>query len=511
MTAPAPATGQDGHTTRANVAKGAGMAFLGRIGAVIEAVSQPVFTQLFGLATYGMFIALWSYGRIATMIADFAMTTALQRFGSGAADDKTAHGVLRLALVVSLGLAVLLALATTFAAPLAARWLNVAEADARHLPAIIALYAWALPLWTFIEVATAAVRARHAFGPEIRVRIFYEQGSRLIFATGFFLLGWQSHGLFAAHLASLLLAALLALRLLSRHYDLKLLLTARLTADQRAEILGFCWAMMPANLVKRLFSDLPPLALNLMLPGAAGAQASGLYGIARKIASIVQIVRQSFDYVIAPLTAANARIDWATVQVMAEFATRIAALLVLPLAGAIVALSADIAAIFGPGAMAGVALIVALALGRAVETLAGPAGAILEVIGLRRLPLAVNLGGLALATAIAVVLVPQHGALGMAAGVAVGLNAAAWTSAWLLSRMHGLRPFGRTFVRAVAGGLAGFGLLLAAGLGAPDAWRWAIVLALLAPVYWLAIRFGLAKADRAALRGKPWRKKRSAP
>ncbi|RME66774.1 MAG: polysaccharide biosynthesis protein, partial [Alphaproteobacteria bacterium] len=279
----------------AAVARGAGTAFLGRAGAVIEAVSQPVFTQLFGLATYGMFIALWSYGRVAAMIADLAMTTALQRFGSAARNEETAHGVLRLALAVSTGLAVLLAALTCALAPVAARWLNVAAEDEAHLPAIIAFYAWSLPLWTFIEVATAAVRARHAFGPEIRVRIFYEQGSRLAFAIGFFFLGWHSYGLFAAHMASLSLAALLSLRLLTRYYDFGMLLRCPLNGDQRREILGFCLAMMPANLAKRLFSDLPPLLLNLMLPGAAGAQAAGLYGIARKIASVVQIVRQSFD------------------------------------------------------------------------------------------------------------------------------------------------------------------------------------------------------------------------
>ncbi|GAB4137650.1 MAG: hypothetical protein Tsb0016_03000 [Sphingomonadales bacterium] len=487
---------------RASVARGAGMAFLGRSGAAIEAISQPVFTQLFGLATYGMFIALWSYGRIATMIADFAMTTALQRFGSGAASDAAAHAVLRLALTVSLGLACLLALATSLAAPWAAGLINVASADAPHLAAIIALYAWALPLWVFVEVATAAIRARHAFGPEIRVRIFYEQGSRLIFAVGFFLAGWQSYGLFAAHLASLGLAAALAFRLLLRHYNLKLLLTSQLTADHRREILGFCLAMMPANLAKRLFSDLPPLALNLMLAGAAGAQAAGLYGIARKIASIVQIVRQSFDYVMAPLTAASARIDWPKVRLMYGFATRVAALMVLPLAATIIALRVEIATIFGPGAIAGIGLIAALCAGRAVETLAGPAGAVLEVVGQRRLPLLTNWAGLALALALAAWLVPHWGPLGMAMAMAVGLNLSAWSSAWLLRRRHALTPFDRMFGRAILSGLAVSMLLLGAGLVVAPPWRLALLLALLGPSYWLAARLGLSTEDRAALRRK---------
>ena len=51
------------------------------------------------------------------------------------------------------------------------------------------MFAWALPLWTFIEIATSAARARRAFGPEIRLRIFWEQIARILFAVGFFLLG----------------------------------------------------------------------------------------------------------------------------------------------------------------------------------------------------------------------------------------------------------------------------------------------------------------------------------
>ena len=39
--------------TRGDVARGAGLAGLSRAGALIEALAQPLYTWLFGIATYG--------------------------------------------------------------------------------------------------------------------------------------------------------------------------------------------------------------------------------------------------------------------------------------------------------------------------------------------------------------------------------------------------------------------------------------------------------------------------
>ncbi|MCV5648882.1 hypothetical protein OFN55_39775, partial [Escherichia coli] len=60
-------------------------------------------------------------------------------------------------------------------------------------------------------------------------------------------------------------------------------------------------AVLPSNIVSRLFADAPPLILNAIIPGAGGASAAGLFAIARKLASGVQLIRQAFSYVMAPL------------------------------------------------------------------------------------------------------------------------------------------------------------------------------------------------------------------
>jgi hypothetical protein len=52
--------------TRDEVARGAFLAGLSRAGAVIEAVAQPLYIWLFGLATYGVYVVLWAVINLAT-------------------------------------------------------------------------------------------------------------------------------------------------------------------------------------------------------------------------------------------------------------------------------------------------------------------------------------------------------------------------------------------------------------------------------------------------------------
>src|SRR4249919_2709897 len=211
--------------TRADVARGAGLAGLSRMGALIEALAQPLYTWLFGIATYGIYVVLWGAVNLATNIVHLSMPLALQRVVPRQ-DEEAAHGAVKLALLIALIPSSLIALIVTFNAAAIAAIFSAAPEDATRLPQAVALFVWALPLWTFVEVATSAARARRAFGPEIRLRIFWEQVARILFAILFFLLGAGSIGLMAAHLCSLAVTAALCIPLLGRYYDLGLLLRA---------------------------------------------------------------------------------------------------------------------------------------------------------------------------------------------------------------------------------------------------------------------------------------------
>lgn len=484
------------------VAKGAGLAALSRLGALIEVIAQPAYTWMFGLAGYGVYVVLWAAINILANVLDLAMGQALQRLVPAEDDTDRQHGAVKFALLTGTGLGMAAALAMTLSADWLASFVAAAPAEAERLPQAIAMFAWSLPLWIFVEIATAAARAKRAFGPEIRLRIFWEQVARLVFAAGFFAIGFDLTGLLLGHMLSLALTAILSAQLLGRYYDLGRLWRAPMPALLRRSVLSSGVAMMPPAIARRAYNDLPPILLNLMVPGAAGATAAGLYGIARKIASIPLIVRQSFLYVLSPLASAQAAADRSAMLPMYRFSTHLSLLLAVPLAGFLILVASDVLSAFAPGAAAALPVLVVLLAARAGEAVIGPATPIIEMVGHRALPLFNSLIGLVLWLAVALWLVPTYGAFGMAIAVSIAVVATAWAAVVELRISDGLTPFGAGFWRAVASGTLIIAALWLAGeaFGQLGMTLRAIgLLFLFWPLLWLGLRFGLDANDKAAL------------
>lgn len=487
--------------TRGEVARGAGLAGLARAGALIEAVAQPLYVWLFGLAAYGIYVVLWGAVNLAANLIDLSMTSALQRIVPAEEGEARVHGAVKFALLVSVLPAALAAALVTVEAEAVAALFSAAPEDAARLPQAVALFAWALPLWTFVEVATSAARARRAFGPEIRVRILWEQAARILFALGFFLLGAGGIGLMAAHLCSLALTALLSLRLLGRYYDLRLLVRAPAGGALARLVLVSGLALLPSNLARRLLIDAPPVVLNLMLPGAAGASAAGLFEIARKISTVPHIVRQAFQYVLGPLSAAQARADRAAIGPLYRFASRVSTALVVPLGGLLIFAGADILSVYRAEVKAALPLLWVLVAARVAEAVVGPAATIVEMTGHRLLPLINSLGGVALWAGLAWWLTPLWGSFGMAVAVAAGTLVSSYAATIELKVSDGLSPFDRKLAQGLAIALAGFAAMALADRLTRGPAGFALLFGLWAAASWTALRYGLTRDDRLALGG----------
>ncbi len=487
--------------SREEVARGAGLAGLARGGALIEAVAQPLYVWMFGLAGYGIYVALWAAISLLTNLLDLSMTSALQRVVPTQDSEEKVHGAVRLAILTTVIPAILVAAVISLFAEEVSRIFSAAPEDAARLPTAIALFAWALPLWTFVEVATSAARARRAFGPEIRLRIFWEQAARLLFAATFFAFGFQSLGLMAAHLCSLILVALLSLRLLSRYFDLGMLRRAPIGRAVAADLMLSGLALLPANLSRRLLIDAPPLILNLVIPGARGASAAAIFEIARKLSTVPHIVRQAFQYVLAPLSSAQAHADRRAIEPLYRFASRVSTALVVPLSGLIVFAGVDILSVYRSEAMAALPLLAILCAARAVEAMAGPAAILIEMTGHRALPLLNSALAILLWILLGLWLTPSLGALGMAVAVSAAIILSTWAASVELRLAEGLSPFDRYWARALAIALAGTALmgLVPIVTGGPP--RFLLLLLSWAATSWTALRFGLEDEDRRALGG----------
>jgi O-antigen/teichoic acid export membrane protein len=119
--------------------------------------------------------------------------------------------------------------------------------------------------------------------------------------------------------------------------------------------------------------------------------------------------------------------------------------------------------------------------------------------GHRLLPLLNSLIGVALWAVLAMLLVPAAGAFGMAIAVAAATVLVAYAATLELRISDGLSPFDGKLFLGLGIALAGVVLMAVAEALTVGPIRFFSVLLLWAATSWLALRFGLNRADREAL------------
>ena len=266
----------------------------------------------------------------------------------------------------------------------------------------------------------------------------------------FFYAGLDTYGLFLAHLLSVILAALLAFRLISKHYDMRAVFRAPITGPIARDMRKYGFSVMPSNLIKKLFSEFPVMMLNFVLPGGAGAAAGGYYSVARKLASALQVVRLAFEYVMAPLAAEKAgKNDKHRLADMYAFATRMSVALALPFGAALYLARADILSALEPEFQAAAAAIAILVAGRVLEAASGPSQSIIEMLGHRFLPPVNGIVGLTIFIWLGMMLIPEKGVTGAAIAAAVGLNITAYLAFFQAAILFKLFPYRADFLKPV--------------------------------------------------------------
>ena len=460
-----PVDGQaDGGVSNRDVAKGAGTTLLARLGGVLDLLTQPLYVWLFGLASYGFYGALWAAINLIENVADLGMTSAMQRVVPQAKSAQEEASALRASFILALIPCTLIAAIVSFTAVPVATFFNASDQDSGQVVDAIRWFAWALPLWAFVEIATSALRSKRLFGAEIRLRLLWEQLVRLGFVLIFFAMGFGMLSLVYAHLLSLTIICLLCIRLLNQHFELRLLLVGPVRDPMFNEALKAGLAVLPVNIVTRLFGDGPAIALNAILPGSAGAIAGGLFIIARKVSSVVQLVRTAFAYVLAPLASSASAYGKDKVAGIYGFSTRLSFALAVPLGAMLAASGPTLLPLFGPGAEAALFALVLLTLARVAEAVFGAATPIQQVTSAHLDQQLGSLLGLGVAVLLAWWLTPDYGLNAMAIAVSVGLVIAALLPLFqlhIIDKLHPFAaPFGTVMVRATLVAAAGAALAL---------------------------------------------------
>lgn len=505
MAQPNMADNQTGEKSGASrrVAKGIGATALARLGALVEIVAQPLYVLMFGLAGYGLYAVLWAAINLIENFCDLGMTSAMQRTVPRSANDEDAAAALRTAMALGVGPCLVAAAIIAWQAPAIAPFVNAAAADADLVAPAMRLFIWALPLWAFVEIATSALRARMLFGAEIRLRIVWEQIIRLVFAIAFYAAGLGLIGLFIAHLCSLTVTAALSLRLLARHYRLEAVVAGPIWPPVAKETALAGLSILPANIAARLFSDAPALIVNQLLPGAQGAAAGGLFTVARKLSSVVQLVRFAFVYVLAPLAASSERHDREEVREIYAYAVRLILVIAAPLAAVLAAGSGPLLSLFGHDAQIAQTAVIILLFARAAEAILGISLPVLQVVAAFRHQLTASLVGLVIAVLAGIWLDGRLSSLNaVTLATAIGLVVTAAIPMAQLWRVEALNPFTVEFPRVALAALAAAivgGVLASAAAHLPNAVALPLVIAIAAASIWVSARLALPLADRQSL------------
>ncbi|GAB1693364.1 lipopolysaccharide biosynthesis protein [Krasilnikovia sp. M28-CT-15] len=492
-----------GATPGAEVRRSARSGVVGLLGAAVNGacgfVLTAVVVRVLGAPGAGaMFsvIGLVSIlGPLCCLGADTALMWALPRRAAGPSGD--AARLLPLAVVPTLGLAVLVA---------AAGWVVAPAVDAALLGSgdatLVRLAFVGLPVFTVATVLLAAVRATRPVTTYVGVQLVAVPLARPLLIGVAVAAGGSVTAAFAGWLLPLAAAAVAAGLLVAGPLGVT---RARLrpTAADRRWFWGFALPRAVSTVI-----DAGGMWFGVLLTAAlAGPAEAGVFGAVCRYALAGLLVMQGLRVAIAPqlsrLLGAGRRAEAAAVH---RRITAVVVLLSWPAYLLLAVFAPAFLALFGAPFAAGAAPMAVLAVAMLVNVGVGTVQTVLLMSGNSRGHLAAAASGLALYLLGCLVLVPRHGALGAAVAWSVGIVAENVIAAVLVRRTLGEPLAGRALAGTALAALAGTGAAAAVGVAVAGRGPAGLALALgllavgaLVPLGNARVRAGL-RAARALVR-----------
>jgi O-antigen/teichoic acid export membrane protein len=195
----------------------------------------------------------------------------------------------------------------------------------------------------------------------------------------------------------------------------------------------------------------------LILGAFVDAADVGLYNAAFRIAWFLQLILLSFG-VFPPIVADlynRGRVE--ELRSLLDRTTRWIFSAMFPLFLVIVLFPKELIGVFGPEFMEGWPILVALSFLFLVDALTGQVGPVLRMTGNQGIEAAINATSVVLSVLVNLILVQQHGVLGVAVGTTLILSLQRVSKAIALYIVLGIHPYDRCFLRPVAVGLLGLG------------------------------------------------------
>jgi O-antigen/teichoic acid export membrane protein len=363
--------------------------------------------RLSGQALLGAFAILFALRAIIALICGLGMRIAMTKFVAASrarADYAELRGAVRIGVGATLSAAVVAGALLALLAPLLAEQVF----DQPSMTGPMRVVAVSLPFAVLQDVTLAATQGFQSMRAFARIGMILEPLCRLGLTTFSLVAGWGLMGLAGGLLVASMIGGLSGAYALGRR--------VRALPDAPP---FYPWQSLPRFASVSWVASMATqgiLWVDVVLLGAMVATEDvGVYQVATRAVMACMIV-------ITPLTASMApRIahHWETNQIdrlsdnyrdVVRWTWRLS---IVPLA-LVFAAPAAVLALFGPGFHEGVAVVLILASGALVESLAAPSAVLLNQIGRNRLNMVINVSALVGNIALNLALIPAFGIAGAA-------------------------------------------------------------------------------------------------
>jgi O-antigen/teichoic acid export membrane protein len=450
------------------VAKGGAVQIVGQITQrSLLFLFNAIAFRILGRDLYGLYRVVSQVLSIAGQIGLAGFNYAAMHFIARARASQR-HGEVKGALRVAVVSSLIASAIVVVGLVIAAGWISSIFSDPRRDDSdfIVVLRAGIpyVPLFALMQVLRYCTQAYKTMVPSVIAGNIVQPAARFILGVAVLAAGAEVLGLIVTLWVSIALgtgAAVWSLR--------RMLTDAERSAERRANAGAMVRFALPQGGSSLLGTQ--ALGLGLLVLGAIkGDAAAGLFGIALSLQGPGTVFLSGIVNIWAPVVAElHEKRQIERLESLYQTITRWVATFSLPVFAALMIQPDLFAELFGgKNAVDAASAVAILAVGNIFYTCTGPTGYVLSMTGRPGINFINSLVGVGLYIGLGVLVVPDHGLVGMAivdSVVTAIVNSARLIEAKLLV---GVQPFGRSFLKPVVATAAGAAVLLAWRLIAPD-------------------------------------------
>lgn len=443
------------------VAKGGAVQLAGQVTQrMVSFVFGAIFTRVLGASAYGLYRQISQILANSSQIGLAGFNYAAMRFIASArarGDHGAVKGTIKVALIGSGGASIaVFLLLLLLAGPLASLFGDSPSQDA-EFARLIRLGAAYVPLFALLQVLRYATQAYKTMVPSVTAGNIVQPVMRFVLGIGLVIAGFEVGGAVVSLTLSVAIAAAVAAWFLRR----------MLTADERAArpeaaagpLVRFALPQAGASLL-----GIQTLGLGILLLGAMSTdRAAGLFAIALSLQGPGNVFLGGIVNIWAPVVSdLHEKGEIARLDSLYKTINRWIVTFSFPVFAALILEPDVFVALFAADQAPGAApVVVLLAIGNFFYTGTGPTGYVISMTGHPGVNFINSAVSVALYAGLGLLVVPEHGVVGMAAVdlvVTALVNVARVIEAKILV---GVQPFGRTFFKPVVATIVGAAVLLA--------------------------------------------------